>query len=80
MTSDDDDDDGDDDDDDDDNDDDDDDDDHDDADDDDVPASLGVMPHGGRDARGRIPASPRGREAFACERPGGVRLRSGDDE
>ena len=55
-------------------------DDHDDCDDDDAPASLGVMPQGGRDARGRLPASPRGREAFACQRPGGVRLRCGDDE
>ena len=65
----------------DDNDDDDDDDDHDDVDDDDdAPASLGVTPQGGRDARGRLPASPRGREASACQRPGGVRLRSGDDE
>ena len=67
-----------------DNDDDDDDDDHDDdEDDDDAPASLGVTPQGGRDARGRLPASPRGREASACQRPGGVRLvrlRSGDDE
>jgi hypothetical protein len=38
-------------------------DDHDDCDDDDAPASLGVMPQGGRDARGRLPASARGREA-----------------
>ena len=62
MTSDDDD--GDDDDGDDDNDDDDDDGDHDDVDDDDdAPASLGVTPQGGRDARGRLPAFARGREA-----------------
>ena len=47
----------------DDNDDDNDDGDHEDADDDDAPASLGVMPQGGRDARGRLLASARGREA-----------------
>ena len=41
-------------------------DDHDDCDDDDAPASLGVMPQGGRGAQGRLPASATGREVCAC--------------